>query len=89
MAASTSDSVNLCPRVLAVCVCVWRLRLLDAPTDMLSLTICVRCRFYDAYAFHANFLRLLSDNQVKSCTEQKDTPDYTRCTNKANQHATL
>jgi hypothetical protein len=56
---------------------------------MLSLTICVRCRFYDAYAFHANFLRLLSDNQVKSCTEQKDTPDYTRCTNKANQHATL
>ena len=63
--------------------------MLDAPTDMLSLTICVRCRFYDAYAFHANFLRLLSDNQVKSCTEQKDTPDYTRCTNKANQHATL
>jgi len=45
--------------------------------------------FYDAYSFHANFLRLLGDNQVKSCTEQEDTPIYSRCTNKANKHATL
>ena len=45
--------------------------------------------FYDAYSFHANFLRLLSDNQVKGCTEQNDNGIYSRCTNKANTHATL
>ena len=45
--------------------------------------------FYDAYSFHANFLRLLGDNQVKSCTEQEDTPIYSRCTHTANTNATL
>ena len=29
--------------------------------------------FFDAFAFHANFLRLLVDNQVKGCTDQPTT----------------
>jgi hypothetical protein len=36
--------------------------------------------FFDAYAFHANFLRLLVDNQQKGCTkDQLKTTIYTPC----------
>jgi hypothetical protein len=35
--------------------------------------------FYDSYAFHANFLRLLVDNQQKGCTDQPTTTLYKPC----------
>jgi hypothetical protein len=35
--------------------------------------------FYDAFAFHANFLRLLADDQQKGCTDQPTTTIYSAC----------
>ena len=35
--------------------------------------------FFDAFGFHANFLRLLVDNQAKGCTDQPTTTIYHAC----------
>ena len=35
--------------------------------------------FFDAFGFHANFLRLLVDNQGKGCTDQPTTTIYHAC----------
>ena len=35
--------------------------------------------FYDAFAFHANFIRIISDNQQKGCTNQPHTSIYGPC----------
>ena len=35
--------------------------------------------FFDAYGFHANFLRLLVDDQGKGCTDQPTTTIYKAC----------
>ena len=40
--------------------------------------------FYDAFAFHANFLRLLVDNQQKQCVDQPTTTIYHACAAPAN-----
>lgn len=35
--------------------------------------------FYDSFAFHANFIRLIADNQKKGCTNQPSTSIYKPC----------
>lgn len=40
--------------------------------------------FYDAFAFHANFLRLLVDAQQKQCVNQPTTTIYHACSAPAN-----
>ena len=39
--------------------------------------------FYDAFAFHANFLRLIADNQRKTCYDQPTTTIYSACSTQA------
>ena len=36
--------------------------------------------FFDSFAFHSNFLRLIRDNQRKGCTDQPHTSIYQPCT---------
>ena len=38
--------------------------------------------FFDSFAFHTNFLRLIRDNQVKGCWNQPNTTIYGACTTK-------
>eukprot|EP00656_Telonema_subtile_P015269 TRINITY_DN17984_c0_g1_i2.p1 TRINITY_DN17984_c0_g1~~TRINITY_DN17984_c0_g1_i2.p1 ORF type:complete len:1040 (-),score=151.32 TRINITY_DN17984_c0_g1_i2:119-3238(-) len=45
--------------------------------------------FYDSFAFHANFLRLIVDNQQKGCTDQPKTTIDGPCTHEGGDAATF
>ena len=44
-------------------------------------------QFYDSFSFHANFLRLIVDNQIKGCTDQPQTTISGPCTVKSGSAA--
>lgn len=45
--------------------------------------------FYDSLAFHTNFMRLISDNQHKGCTDQPSTTIYQPCSHPPDPAAAL